>query len=95
MNNHKELEVWEIAVQLTKDIYNTVKKFPKEEKFGLVDQIKRSTISISSNIAEGCGRESNKEFLHFFINILCILSRIRIFNNSKLRNRLYHRRGIG
>lgn len=65
MNNHKELEVWKIAVQLTKDIYNTVKKFPKEEKFGLVDQIKRSTISISSNIAEGCGRESNKEFLHF------------------------------
>lgn len=65
MNNHRELELWKLAINITKDIYVLVKKFPVEEKFGLVDQIKRCTISISANVAEGCGRASNKEFIHF------------------------------
>ncbi len=65
MNNHRELKVWKLAVENSKDIYKSLKKFPKEEMYGLVDQIKRASISISTNIAEGCGRESPKEFLHF------------------------------
>lgn len=65
MNNYKELEVWKLAINLAKDIFLVVKNFPKEEKYGTIDQIKRSTISISSNIAEGSGRFSQKEFGYF------------------------------
>lgn len=65
MNSHRELEVWKMAKDLAADIYQIVKKFPKEEQFGLTDQIKRSTTSISANIAEGAGRNSPKEFIHF------------------------------
>ena len=65
MNNFKELNVWKYAILLAKDIFHLVKKFPKDEKYSTVDQIKRCTISISSNIAEGSGRASEKEFAHF------------------------------
>ncbi len=65
MNNHRELEVWKMAVKNSKNIYHVVKSFPEEEKYGLADQIKRAAVSISTNIAEGCGRESHREFLHF------------------------------
>lgn len=65
MNNHRELEVWKMAVKNSKNIYDVVKSFPEEEKYGMADQIKRAAVSISTNIAEGCGRESYKEFLHF------------------------------
>lgn len=65
MNNYKELTVWKYAISLAKDIFLLLKKFPKEERNSTVDQIKRCTISISSNIAEGSGRTSNKEFLYF------------------------------
>lgn len=60
MNNYKELTVWKYAISLAKDIFLLLKKFPKEERYSTVDQIKRCTISISSNIAEGSGRTSNK-----------------------------------
>jgi len=65
MNNYKELDVWKLAIGLAKDIFLLLKKFPKDERYSTVDQIKRSTISISSNIAEGSGRTSNKEFSYF------------------------------
>lgn len=65
MNNHRDLELWKLSISIAKDAYTVVKKFPTEEKYGLVDQIKRCAISISANIAEGSGRASNKEFLHF------------------------------
>jgi four helix bundle protein len=65
MNNYKELTVWKLAIDLAKDIFLLVKKFPKEDRYGTTDQIKRSTISISSNIAEGSGRLSQKEFVYF------------------------------
>lgn len=51
-----------------KEVYLQVSTFPKEEKFGLSNQIKKSAVSIPSNIAEGCGRESTKE-LNYFLNV--------------------------
>lgn len=60
------LDVWKEARILVKMVYDATSTFPKEELFGLQSQIKRSVISIPSNVAEGCGRNSLKESLHFF-----------------------------
>ncbi|MCD4681459.1 MAG: four helix bundle protein [Bacteroidales bacterium] len=65
MHNFKELFVWEKSRKLVSDIYNLTKLFPKDERFGLISQMQRSAISIPSNIEEGAGRDSNKEFLRF------------------------------
>jgi four helix bundle protein len=65
MHNLKKLNIWVNAMSLVKDIYLLTSNFPKEEKFGLISQINRCSISIPSNIAEGSSRSSNKEFSHF------------------------------
>lgn len=65
MHNYKELIVWQKARILVKDIYVLVANFPEDEKFGLSSQIKRTSVSIPSNIAEGAGRSSDKDFLRF------------------------------
>lgn len=65
MHNFRDLIVWQKARFLVKDIYNLVSNFPIDEKFGLTSQIKRAVISISSNIAEGAGRDSDKDFIRF------------------------------
>jgi four helix bundle protein len=65
MSNFRNLLVWQKSMSLTTKIYNLTKQFPKEEFFGLTSQIRRSSISIPSNIAEGFGRDSNKEYLRF------------------------------
>jgi four helix bundle protein len=65
MHNLKELKVWQKAVDITKRIYAVTQTFPNEEKFGLVSQMRRAAVSIPSNIAEGAGRNSTKEFLQF------------------------------
>ena len=61
----ERLEVWQEARKLVVDAYNLVHKFPKEERYALGDQIRRAVVSIPSNIAEGSGRVSLKEKMHF------------------------------
>ncbi|MBP6558581.1 MAG: four helix bundle protein [Flavobacterium sp.] len=68
MKTFRDLFIWQKAMTLVTNTYQTTQKFPKEELFGLTSQIRRSAISLPSNIAEGYGRESNKEFSRF-INI--------------------------
>ena len=63
--NHKDLDVWKKSVDLVLKIYNITKQFPKEEMFGLVNQMRRAAVSIPSNIAEGCARFSDKDTLRF------------------------------
>jgi four helix bundle protein len=65
MNNYKELKVWQKALEFTTVVYVLTKSFPKEEQFGLINQLRRAASSIPSNIAEGAGRNSEKEFNHF------------------------------
>lgn len=65
MNNYKMLEIWKVSIELVRDIYQLTKKFPKEEIYILTSQIRRCSISIPSNIAEGAGRRGNKEFISF------------------------------
>ncbi|MGG8496518.1 four helix bundle protein [Tenacibaculum sp. TC6] len=63
--NYTELDVWKYTRELVKLVYLLTQSFPKEEMYGLTNQIRRSVVSIPSNIAEGIGRQSNKETIHF------------------------------
>ena len=65
MHNFKELTVWQKARKLNKSVYTLSEKLPADEKFGLTSQIRRSSVSISSNIAEGSSRASDKDFGRF------------------------------
>ena len=65
MHNLKELKIWTKVVDLAVEVYKATDGFPKEEKYGLTSQIRRSAISIPSNVSEGAGRNSNKEFVQF------------------------------
>src|SRR6185436_2620119 len=65
MRSHKDLEVWQLAVELAVAVYAATRTFPKEEQFGLTLQMRRSAVSIPSNIAEGAARHGKKEFLQF------------------------------
>jgi len=62
---HKQLDVWKEAVALATNVYKLIEKFPKAEIYGLTSQIRRSTVSVSSNIAEGAARFSTREFAQF------------------------------
>ena len=64
-HNFKELLVWKKSIDLVKSVYQLTSSLPSEDKFGLISQMNRSSVSIPSNIAEGSGRTSDKEFLHF------------------------------
>ena len=65
MHNFKNLTVWQKSIDLATQIYSITACFPGDEKYGLTSQIRRAAVSIPSNIAEGAGRKSNKEFKHF------------------------------
>ncbi len=65
MHNFKDLKVWQKAIDLAVDVYKAMAMLPMDEKFGLIAQMKRCSISISSNIAEGSGRGSEPQFKHF------------------------------
>ena len=61
----KKLTVWQESKELVKDIYRLTKDFPSEEKFGLISQLRRASISIASNLAERTSRKTNKDKAHF------------------------------
>jgi len=65
MKNYRDLIVWQKSMNMVVMVYNLAKYFPDEEKFGLTSQIKRSAVSIPSNIAEGYGRNYTKDYLRF------------------------------
>jgi len=65
MSDYKNLEVWEKSISLVLEAYAVTNNFPKEERYALADQIRRATVSIPSNIAEGASRNTRKEFIQF------------------------------
>ena len=65
IKNYQELEVWKLSMSFVEAIYKALKTFPREERYGICDQIRRAAVSIPSNIAEGFGRDTPKEFAHF------------------------------
>ncbi len=82
-----QLNVWRKGHVLVLSIYKITKKFPKEEKFGLVDQMKRAAVSVTSNIAEGFGRRSWKDKAQFYVMASGSL--------IELKNQLYVARDVG
>jgi four helix bundle protein len=103
MNYFKELKVWQKAIDLVTETYLITKSFPKEEIYGITSQIRRSSISIPSNIAEGCGRKTDKDFSNFlgislgsafeFETQLIICKNLEFINNddfAKLESEIQH-----
>ncbi len=64
--NHKNLDVWKVSIKLVKEVYQITKSFPTNELFGLVSQMRRASVSITSNIAEGAARKSGTERKRFY-----------------------------
>jgi len=95
MHNFQELKIWQKAISVAEQIYILSSGFPSEEKFGLTSQIRRSAISIPSNIAEGAGRNTNGEFKNFLgiangsTNELCtqliISERLKLVSEEKIK----------
>ena len=83
--SYKDLRVWKEAVALVTDVYKMTRNFPKEEIYGLTSQMRRASVSIPSNIAEGKGRHTNAEFKQFLIqargSLLELETQIQIAEN--------------
>ena len=62
---YRSLIVWQKSMQFSKQVYQLIERFPSTEKYALSDQVRRAVVSVPSNIAEGCGRASNKDYAHF------------------------------
>ena len=65
INSYKDLQVWQKAIELVKKVYLVTKAFPNDEMYGLINQMRRSAVSIASNIAEGKSRQTKKEYIRF------------------------------
>jgi four helix bundle protein len=76
MVTHKNLDVWNMGMDLVENVYRITEAFPKEEQFGLTSQMPRAAVSVPSNIAEGAARSSKREFLQFLYISLSSLSEI-------------------
>ena len=98
----EKLEVWRESIKLSKEVYKITSKFPDEEKYGLISQIRRATNSIGANLAEGTSRISNKDKAHFttmaysstmeVLNHLIISKELNFITNEKyfeLRDIIY------
>ena len=98
VQNYRELEVWQLAMDLAEQCYQTTRKFPKEELFWMTSQIRRAAASIPANLAEGQGRQHTKEFLNFLSTArgslmelethLMLCQRVRLLAQSELDNLL-------
>ncbi len=88
--NHTELDAWKKSIEFVTEIYEITKDFPQSEMYGLTNQMRRSAVSIPSNIAEGCTRYSDKETSQFLYVALASASEIEtqivISNNLKYIN---------
>jgi len=65
MKTHRDLDAWKLAVELADLIYTATRAFPSDERFGLTSQLRRASVSVPANIAEGAARESSKDYRRF------------------------------
>ncbi|WP_177765873.1 four helix bundle protein [Flavobacterium sp. I3-2] len=95
MHNFEKLKIWEKAMEIAVEVYEISSLLPKDEKFNLIHQIKKCAVSIPSNIAEGAGRNYNKEFIQFLgiangstfelITQLILAKRLNLVDNEKIQ----------
>ncbi|MUP47158.1 four helix bundle protein [Gramella sp. BOM4] len=95
MHNFQELKIWQKAIQVAEQVYILSSKFPAEEKYGLTSQVRKSAVSIPSNIAEGAGRNTNGEFKNFLgiangstnelITQLLISERLKLISEENIK----------
>lgn len=104
MRNFREYKVWKNGIAFTAGVYIVTRDLPDSEKFGLVSQIRRASVSIPSNIAEGCSRASEKDFARFIeialgsafeVETLLIISKeVSYLDQSQLDRQLQELHGI-
>ncbi len=86
MFRFEELEIWKLAVDYADELYDLAEKFPKDERYNLLDQLKRSAVSVSNNIAEGSGTSTKKNFCSFLdISISSLLETVNLLYFSARR----------
>ncbi|MBU0649474.1 four helix bundle protein [Patescibacteria group bacterium] len=98
--NYEKLEIWQEAVELITQIYQATKRFPQEEKFGIIDQLRRAMVSVALNIAEGQGRGTKTEFRRFLYialgslneaaTLLVISVKLRMLSQEEGNELRYH-----
>ncbi len=76
IETHKDLIIWKKAIEFVTEIYKATESFPRSKEFGLKSQIRRATVSIPTNIAEGAARHSTKEFIQFLYIALGSISEL-------------------
>jgi four helix bundle protein len=87
MFRFEELEIWKLAIEYANDIYNITEKFPSSEKYNIIDQLRRASLSISNNIAEGSGVATDKNFKSFLdISIASCLETVNLLYFASQRN---------
>jgi four helix bundle protein len=88
MFGFEKLDVWQKAIELTDSIYALTRPFPNDERFGLISQMRRSSVSIASNIAEGSGRGSNPDFARFveiaYSSLMELITQMKIASRQGL-----------
>ena len=70
MRDFRKLDVWNRAIDFAVEVYRVTEEFPKKEVYSLVDQIRRASVSVFSNIAEGCKKRTDKELIHYCYNAM-------------------------
>lgn len=104
-NSYEHLKIWQEGIILSSDIYLITKNFPKEEVYGLISQLRRAVISIPTNIAEGSGRSSSKDFSKFVEiaigslneveSLLIISNKLGYVKNSELESYIEKIKNLG
>jgi len=88
IKSYKDLLIWKKGITIVKLVYQLVKTFPQEEMYALSSQLKRASVSIPSNIAEGYGRNTDKSFSHFLETQLIIAKELDFITNLELFHEL-------
>lgn len=79
IQSHRDLKVWQLGMQIAEEIYALTRRFPDDERFGIISQLRRAAASVPANIAEGNARSSTKEYLRFLSIALGSLAEVETF----------------